>query len=402
MPWIETSVTRERKQFLDEWAADARVGRVNFAALCRAFGISRPTGYKWLARYLNAQGRIESLADHSRRPLSSPEAIPDAIVDVLIRARKARPWWGPVTLRKWLLTRGHDESVLPAPSTIGSILKRHGMVRPRQRRRRTPPTMAKPSLEADCPNVVWCIDYKGQFRTADGQLCYPLTLIDGYSRYLLRCEGLPSTDERGARQVLESAFREFGLPARIRSDNGSPFASTGIGGLTRMSVWWIKLGIVVERIEPGKPQQNGRLERFHRTLKHETAKPPRASMRAQQRAFDIFRRRYNEERPHRALGMVVPEELHVPSTRLFIAAPPDPIYPPDWERRQVNRTGYIAWNRGPLFLGQVLAGEVVGLKPIDHNRVELYFGHVLLGYYHPGRLEQRVIRPRRLRRNARP
>jgi len=319
---------------------------------------------------------------------------------LLVKARKARPYWGPVTLRRWLINRGEDEAQLPVASTIGAILKRHGLVRPRQRRRRTPPSMAKPSVEADCPNAVWCIDYKGHFRTADGQLCYPLTLIDGYSRYLLRCEGLPSTDERRARQVLESAFREFGLPARIRSDNGSPFASTGIGGLTRLSVWWIRLGIAPERIRPGKPQENGRLERFHGTLKRETANPPRASARAQQRAFDIFRGRYNQERPHQALGGVVPDELHVPSTRLFVADPPDASYPPNWETRRVTRSGVVSWNRYQLALGPVLAGEVVGFKPIDLDRVELYFGPVLLGYYDPGRAEHRIIRPRSKRKRS--
>lgn len=394
MPWMETSAMRERQQFVADWATDARVGRVNFAALCRAYDISRQTGYKWLGRYLAAQGRLEALADRSRRPLSSPDAIPDDVVDLLIQARKKRPYWGPVTLRRWLVNRGEDEASLPAPSTIGSILKRHGLVRRRQRRRRTPPSMGKPSVEADCPNAVWCIDYKGQFRTADGQLCYPLTLIDAYSRYLLRCEALPSTDERRARQVLESAFREFGLPARIRSDNGSPFASTGVGGLTRLSVWWIKLGIVPDRIEPGKPQQNGRLERFHSTLKRETANPPRASARAQQRAFDRFRGRYNDERPHQALGGVVPDELHVPSTKLFVPEPPDPTYPATWETRRVSRHGSVAWNGAPLPLGGVLSGELVGIKPIDHDRVEFYFGPALLGTYDPGRFAHRLIRPR--------
>ena len=185
---------QQRKQFLLDWEMDARVGRVNLAALCRAYDISRPTAYKWIRRYLQARGRLEALAERSRRPLSSPEAIPDDVVDLLVKARKARPYWGPVTLRRWLINRGEDERRLPAPSTIGAVLKRHGLVRPRQRRWRTPPSMGtKPSVEADCPNAVWCI-------------------------------------------VLESAFREYGLPARIRSDNGSPFASTGVGGLSRLSV----------------------------------------------------------------------------------------------------------------------------------------------------------------------
>jgi putative transposase len=399
---MNLSAIHHRQQFIADWAADARVGRVNFAALCRAYGVSRETGYKWLRRFLETGGRRDALADRSRRPLSNPGAVPEDVVDLVIKARKARPYWGPVALRLWLINRGEDEASLPAPSTIGSILKRHGLVRPRQKRRRTSPTMpGKPSVEANCPNDVWAVDYKGQFRTADGQLCYPLTLVDCFSRYLLRCEGLPSTDERRARQVLESAFREYGLPARIRSDNGSPFASTGVGGLTKLSVWWIKLGIRHERIEPGKPQQNGRLERFHRTLKRETASPPRASMRAQQRAFDVFRGRYNEERPHQALGGAVPDELHVPSSRRLLSDPPDPTYAPNWEMRRVTRGGTVSWDRGPIAVGKVLAGEVVGVKPIDHDKVEFYFGPVMLGYYDPARFERRLIRPRPKRKKRR-
>jgi transposase InsO family protein len=184
MPWMETSAMKERQQFLREWQRDARDGRVNFAALCRSFGISRQSGYKWLRRYVAAAGSAEALADRSRRPHASPTAVDEAIVDLLIKTRKLRPWWGPVTLRQVLIRSGHDPSMLPAPSTIGSILKRHGLVRPRQQRRRTPPALSSPSIEADCPNAVWCIDFKGHFRTADGHVCYPLTLIDGYSRLM--------------------------------------------------------------------------------------------------------------------------------------------------------------------------------------------------------------------------
>jgi putative transposase len=401
MPWMETSAMHEREQFLREWAHDERAGRLNFAALCRSFGISRQSGYKWLRRYLDAAGRAEALADRSRRPQSSPTAVEEDVVDLLIKARKERPWWGPVTLRHVLIRRGHDPARLPAPSTIGSILKRHGLVRPRQLRRRTPPGAAKPSVDADQPNAVWCIDFKGQFRLPSGHLCYPLTLIDGFSRYLLRCEALPSTDGRGVRRVLESAFEEYGLPARIRSDNGSPFASTGPGGLSALSAWWVRLGIAPERIDPGKPQQNGRLERFHSTLKKETAMPPRASMRAQQRAFDIFRRRYNFERPHQALGMVVPDELHVPSTKRLLAESPDVEYPAEWETRRVGATGTISWNRGQVSVGTALKHEIVGLKPIDYDRTEVYFGCVLLGYYDPCRFRHRLIRPTRRRRRTR-
>jgi hypothetical protein len=227
--------------------------------------------------------------------------------------------------------------------------------------------------------------------------CYPLTVVDAYSRFLIRCEATTTPDEPFVRQVLTSAFREFGLPARIRSDNGPPFASVAPGGLTKLSVWWIKLGIRPERIEPGKPQQNGRQERFHRTLKTETALPTRASLKAQQRAFDRFRQRYNEERPHQALGMAVPDELHVPSSALFVEEPPDPIYPPTWETRRANSGGHVGWKHDQIYVGPALRGELVGFRPVDAIRYELYFGPVLLGLLDPSRGKLRLIRARKPR-----
>lgn len=401
MAWTETSAVSERMRFMNEWMRQQQQrGRVNFSALCRAFGVSRENAYKWLRRFLRAKGDVEALRDQSKRPHTSPDATDEATVALIVKARKARPTWGPRTLRTWLIRQGTPAEMLPAASTIGSILKREGLVRRRERRPRTPPTMAKPSVEADCPNAVWCIDFKGQFKTGDGLKCYPLTLIDAYSRLLIRCEGTLSPNERFVRKILESAFREYGLPARIRSDNGVPFASVAAGGLSALSVWWIKLGIRPERIEPGKPQQNGRLERFHRTLKRDTALPPRASLNAQQRAFDRFRQRYNEERPHHAIGMNVPDELHVPSTRLFIEHPPDPAYDPTWETRRVKNSGHLKWDGVDVFVGTALRGELVGGRPIDAIRYELYFGPVLLGIVDPTRVERGLIRSRKPRRSV--
>jgi putative transposase len=385
----------ERARFVKAWLDQIRHGRVNISALCRTFGISRTNGYKWLERFERSKGDLNALAARSRRPLSSPTATDEKTVAMLIRARKARPHWGPVTLREWLVRQGTDPDRLPAVSTIGAILKREGLVRQRARRARTPPTLSRPSTDADCPNAVWCIDFKGQFKTADGMLCYPLTLIDAYSRYLLRCEATTSPTEGFVRMVLESAFREFGLPARIKSDNGTPFAAPTLGGLSRLSVWWIKLGVVPERIEPGKPQQNGRQERMHRTLKRETALPPRASLAAQQRAFDRFKQRYNEERPHQALSMAVPDELHVPSTRRFVEEPPDPSYPSDWETRRVNSAGEIHLDQLTIRLTPVLRRELVGLRPIDAIRYEIYFGPVLLGLLDPLRPKTPLVRTRK-------
>jgi hypothetical protein len=258
--------------------------------------------------------------------------------------------------------------------------------------------MTKPSVEADCPNAVWGIDFKGWFKTADGLKCFPLTVVDAYSRFLIRCEATLTPDERFVRQVLTSAFHEHGLPDRIRSDNGVPFASVAAGGLSKLSVWWIKLGIRPERIEPGKPQQNGRQERFHLTLKRETTMPAKASMRAQQRAFDRFRKRYNEERPHHALGMAVPDDLHAPSTKRFLDDPPDPSYPPEWETLRANGAGNVTWDGDGVFVGTALARELIGARPIDGVRYELYFGPILLGLLDPLRGKLRLIRSRRRRR----
>lgn len=387
----------ERMRFMNEWMRQQHDGRVNFSALCRTFGISRENGYKWLRRFLRAKGDVKALETRSTRPHTSPDATDEAIVELIIKARKARPNWGPKTLRSWLVRQGTASERLPAASTIGAILKREGLVRHRQRRPRTPPSMTKPCVDVDCPNGVWCIDFKGQFRTGDGLQCYPLTVIDAYSRFLIRCEATTTPDALFVRKVLESAFREFGLPARIRSDNGPPFASVAPGGLTALSVWWIKLGITPERIEPGKPQQNGRQERFHRTLKRETASPPRASMRAQQRAFDRYRPVYNEERPHHALGMNVPDELHVPSTKRFIDDPPDPVYPSDWETCRVRSTGTVTCDGMSVFVGQSLRGELVGARPLNGLRYELHFGPVLLGILDPLRIKRGLIRTRKPR-----
>jgi len=396
MPWTERSTVSERKQFIAAWELQLEDGAVNIALLCRTFGVCRETGYKWLRRF--EAGGLEALEDHSRRPHNSPDATPDHVVDLIVKVRKARPYWGPVTLRQVLVRQGVPAEDVPSASTIGSILKREGLVRRRARRPRTPPSSSSTQTfaSADRPNAMWCIDFKGWFRTADGVICYPLTIVDAYSRYLVRCEGTGTPDEAFVRKVCESAFREFGLPARIRSDNGAPFASTGAGGLTGLSTWWIKLGILVERIDPGKPQQNGRQERFHRTLKAEAATPPRSSLRAQQRTFDQFRLRYNEERPHHALGGAVPDELHTPSTRVYADAV-DPTYLPGWDVQRAGSGGSVVVDRQRIAVNSALRGELVGLRSSGPTRVEIYFGPVVLGYVERFRRPLRLVRPRRRR-----
>jgi transposase InsO family protein len=366
------------------------------AALCRAFGISRDTGHRWVGRYVEADRDLTAVQARSRRPLSSPTKVSPEMEDLLIRARKRKPRWGPRKLRAWLVDL-HPDVTFPAASTVGAVLKRHGITQPRRKRRRTtPPT--QPFATCTGPNAVWCVDFKGHFRTADGVRVYPLTIMDGYSRFLLRCEGLEEPRGREVQHVFESAFSEFGLPAVIRSDNGPPFATVGAGGLSDLSVWWIRLGIRPERIEPGKPQQNGRHERMHRTLKQETAWPPRASLRAQQTAFDRFRREYNCERPHEALNNETPASAYRPSGRGY----PRPSRTPETEGfgevRSVDALGRFRWGRAKVLANRALRGERVELLPVGPNHWEVRYGPVVLGLLDNDRPGRGLAPRRRARR----
>jgi transposase InsO family protein len=281
----------------------------------------------------------------------------------------------------------------PSVATIGRVLKRLGLTQPRKRRRRTPP-YTRPFAACTAPNQVWCIDFKGHFRTGDGSTCYPLTLTDAFSRYLLRCQIVARPDCSDTRHVLESAFREHGLPEAIRSDNGPPFASTGLGGLTELSAWLIRLGIRVERIEPGKPQQNGRHERMHLTLKREAASPPRYSLAAQQRRFDAFRREFNQDRPHEALRFATPATVYAPSARLFPERLGRDDYPFDVERTVVDKHGFIKCAGRRVRVGVALRHELVEMRPASRKRWAISFGPVLLGYFDELRWRNGVVPPR--------
>ena len=261
---------KERVKFVLEWEKRWNAGRglLNFAELCREFGISRQVGYVWLRRYREAKHNLDALKERTRRPLTSPAKLPDEMEDLLVAARKSHPTWGPEKLRAWLM-HYRPQLELPAQSTIGAVLHRRGLTTPRPRRVRATQASTQPFADVTGPHATWCVDFKGHFRTRDGSKCYPLTIIDAHSRFLLRCEVLENPDGPAVQRVFDSAFSEFGLPAAIRSDNGPPFASVGAGGLTKLAVWWLRLGIRLERIEPGKPQQNGRQELF-----------PRAAIRA--------------------------------------------------------------------------------------------------------------------------
>lgn len=373
----------ERLQFIGE----CKSGEWSMAEVCRRFEISRITGYKWLKRY--EEEGLEGLKDRSHAPHHNPRQVAEEVEEAIVEARAAHPYWGPVKLRTWL-QRSEPKIQWPAASTVGEILRRHGLAVPRKKRFKAPPN-SEPLKEANGPNRIWCADFKGWFRCLDGSRCDPLTISDAYSRFLLRCQGVKHPDTWYVTPLFEAAFREYGLPERIRMDNGAPFASVGIGGLSELSVWWIKLGIRPERIEPGKPAQNGRHERLHRTLKQETAQPPRANLREQQRAFDMFRHEYNYERPHQALQGRTPAECYQSSPRLYRGRVREVTYPSEYEVRYVSEGGQIRWNGGRVFVGRALLGEPLGLELIADGKWRVWFSFYELGIFDEEKL---LIRPK--------
>lgn len=374
MPWDETTRMSQRMRFICELESC----QYTMSELCERFGISRKTGYKWAQRY--ARDGVKGLEDRSRAPQSSPHRMSSEVSEELLKLRRRFPRWGPHKLRAFV-ERQHPELKVPAASTIGDLLKRQGLVEPRRSRRRPLPPQA-PRVEALSANDVWSSDFKGQFRLGDGRLCYPLTVSDGYSRYLLGCEGLESPSGAASRPVFERLFREYGLPRAILTDNGSPFAaSRSLGRLSRLSVWWIKLGIRPVLIQPGHPEQNGRHERMHRTLKAETARPPKADAGKQQERFDQFRRVYNEQRPHQALGQATPAQLYEPSKRPYPSRLEPWEYPGHFEVRTVRTAGEIKWQGELLYVSDVLAGEQIGLEEVEEDQWAVYFGEVLLARF---------------------
>jgi len=358
-------VVDERTRFVIEHEDEL----YSMTELCRIYGVSRPTGYFWLRRY--RQGGVEALQDLGRAPERHPNQTPEEIEQAVLELRRAHMTWGPRKLKR-RLERERPGSHWPAASTIGAMLAREGLVVRRTPPRRTPP-YTRPFAAADAPNRVWCADFKGWFHTQDGARIDPLTISDAQSRYLLRCQAVRKTNTAAVQAIFEAAFREYGMPEAIRSDNGAPFASRAIAGLSRLAVWWMKLGIVPERIAAGHPEQNGRHERMHRTLKQETASPPAANRRAQQRAFDHFRREYNQERPHEALALQTPSALYAPSLRLFPARVAEPEYGSALAVRNVQKHGEFVWKHQHVFLSEVLWGERIGLLPIDDRFFTIYF-----------------------------
>jgi len=373
MPWSEVS-PMDQKRFLIE---DYIRGTFTMSELGRRYGVSRKTTYKWIERF-EEEGKA-GLEDRSRRPRSSPTQTPEGITNAILLLRKRHPFWGAKKLLTILGSR-HPDIDWPARSTVCDLLKRHDMIESKTRRR-YPGHAGRPTTSMRGPNEIWCADFKGHFKTRDGIYCYPLTVTDGFSRYLLGCKGLDSTAHELAKPVFVRLFKEFGLPLVIRTDNGVPFATTALSRLSRLSVWWIRLGIYPELIEPGHPEQNGRHERMHRTLKQHTARPASPSLRSQQRRFDEFRLEYNDLRPHEALGQATPASFYRPSEREMPARLPEIEYPSHLELRYVSANGGIRFNWRWVNISHVLKHQYVGLEEVGDGVWDVYFGSLRLGQF---------------------
>jgi transposase InsO family protein len=358
----------------------------SMASLCREFGISRKTGYKIFERY--EECGLEGLSDRTRRPFRYANQLPEPVEVAIVAAKRDKPHWGARKIRERLLRRLPHAVKVPAASTIHAVLDRHGLVKPMGRRR--PRAEGTPLSEGLHPNDLWSTDYKGEFQLGDQRYCYPLTVTDYASRYLLLCEALESTREQLAFRAFENLFQERGLPRAIRSDNGVPFASpNGLFNLSRLSVWWLRLGITIERIQPGHPQQNGRHERMHLTLKQEATRPAGQNMLQQQARFDDFLEEFNTERPHEALDMKCPAQVYVSSPRPYQGIP-DPHYPFHDRTVVVTSCGRLCLYRKKINLSKSLAGQAVGVKEVDSGIWLVSFMDYDLGYID---LEERTLQP---------
>ena len=367
---METDRLDQRRLFL----RDLTSGQWTMSELCARYGISRPTGQKWCARY--RAGGDAALADRSHAPHRCPHRTAPEVEARLLQARRQYGWGA----RKLLAVLRHRDptQLWPAASTVNDLLARHHLLRRQARRRRWTHPGAAPLVTAQ-PNQVWPADFKGQFKTGDGRYCYPLTVTDHFSRTLLVCRALPSITTGAVQPIFRALFRAVGLPEAIRTDNGTPFASSGLHGLSPLNLWWMQLGIVHQRIPPASPQCNGTHERMHRELKRETARPAAATARAQQRRFDTFRRRYNEVRPHEALHDQPPHSCWVPSPRPYPERLPRPAYPASLEIRRISDGGTFSWHGRPIFLTETLRGEDIALEEIDDGIWNLLYYRTLLG-----------------------
>jgi transposase InsO family protein len=381
MPWRECSVVEERLRFVARLLEGEAMTEV-----CRAFGISRKTGYKIFDRY--REHGLEALSDRSRRPVRCANQLPAQIESLIVGLKRDKPHWGARKIRELLVRRLAGDVRVPARSTIHAVLHRHGLVKiPGRPRRRATGT---PLSTGAAPNALWCADFKGEFKLGNGQYCYPLTVTDHASRFLLLCEALESTREDLAVTAFAQLFQERGLPQAIRSDNGVPFASpNALFNLSKLSVWWLRLGIAIERIKPGRPQQNGRHERMHLTLKQEATRPPGMNSLQQQARFDAFQQEFNTERPHEALAMQRPADVYAASARPYSGLP-DITYPLHDRDVLVTACGRICMHRKKINISTVLAGQRLGVKEVDDGVWIVSFMRYDLGFID---LEQRTLQP---------
>lgn len=370
MAWKEIKVGMQRKYFIEAYLED----KFTMAELCRQFDISRPVGYKWVERYQN-EG-FEGLADRSRARVNQSEATVPALVREILEVKFQFPKWGPKKVRGYLVVN-QPEILWPSTTTIGNIFDKNGLTIPRKYRKRFP-AKTDPLSHANKSNEVWSVDFKGWWLTKDGHKCEPFTLTDNYSRFLLRCLKLNVNDGEHVWAIFDAAFREYGLPNFVRNDNGPPFATSGVGRLSALSVKLIKAGVIPEWIEPGNPQQNGRHERMHGTLQQEGVFPE-LILEDQQKKLAIYQEYYNFERPHEALGQVTPGSVYRPFLRKWNGRLHSPEYPDDYKIGRIKSCGKMSWKGHEIYVGRVLAGELVGLKETEEGPLEMYFGPIILG-----------------------
>ena len=377
MPWKESCAMDQKIQMIGNWLSS----EYSITELSEMYGVSRKTIYKWIGRYETAGE--DGLKELPRAPWDHPNETPSELVANILAVKYRHMKWGPRKVVAWLRNQYPDKK-WPSYSTANGILKKNGLVKSHKVRRRTPP-YTEPFIGCNRPNAVWSADFKGQFRMGDGRLCYPLTITDNNSRYLLGCQGLNRPTYEQTKPRFEFVFRENGLPDAIRTDNGAPFASVALGGLSRLSVWFIRLGIRPERIEIARPEQNGRHERLHRTLKESAVSPPRSNQAEQQRAFDRFGYEYNYQRPHEALGQKTPASVYKPSVKPYPAKTPSVEYDSNVIVRQVHNKGDIKWKGNLIYVSEALAGEPVSLKQLDNHLWEIRFS-----FHHLGILDERT------------
>ncbi len=374
MPWLEVNPMDQKVLFIADFLRESR----SFTDLCIQYGISRKTGYKWLTRY--QQSGVDGLLEHSRKPRSSPQQTPYPIRQAILKLRQCGDLiLGPKKIQKLLLQQYPNESI-PSKTTIYKILYDAGMVEKRHRKQRVSP-FPQPFAPVESVNDLWSADFKGQFKMRSGAYCYPLTIMDHKSRFLLCCQGFEGPRFEETKCAFEKIFRDYGLPRRIQTDNGVPFASRAAAGLSRLSAWWVSLGILPERIEPGKPQQNGRHERMHRTLKQAVTKPPERGFRAQQKRFDQFITDYNQNRPHEALQQQTPASVYKASERIYREDPHEFIYPDYYEQLSVQHPGIVYFRNHTIYISNVLINYCVGLNEVEQGIFDVYFGPIYLGRF---------------------